>query len=250
MKHQVIALICLVVTAFAAEMAAAEETCVVYVRGIVGVVEVFAADDTDWDDAELDQCLRMGDKIRTGQDGHVNLDFTSRADVSVNALSQFEIGSSNAGGEIDQFVLSSGAAWLKIEKSGTARSSFSVRTPTAVAGVRGTEFDVEVAESGDSDINVMDGEVDVSNEYGASIAKKGEGLRVRKGKGPDRPAKFNIEERKKRIALWKDKIKKGKDLRTRRQRLHENRKNLKGKILEKKKEAKQKFKEGKMKKKK
>jgi hypothetical protein len=228
----------------------AAATCTVYVRGIVGVVEVYEKDDTDWDDAELNQCLQIGDKIRTGKDGNVSLDFTSRADVSLNALSQFQISSSSSDSSAaDQGTLSLGTAWAKAQKSrSTTSSSFSIKTPSAVAGVRGTEFDVEVDELGDSDINVTEGEVDITNEFGESKAGEGDGVRVRRGKRPDQPGKIDIKEHKKKLGLWKDKIKRGQDLGNDNQRLHKNRKKNKDRDKNKENEPDKKPKGGKHKK--
>lgn len=229
----------------------AAAACTVYVRGIVGVVEVFAKDDTDWDDAELNQCLQIGDKVRTGKDGHVNLDFTSRADVSLNSLSQFKISSSTTNATTaNQLTLTTGTASAKVVKSGSTASTFSIKTPSSVAGVRGTEFDVEVDEAGDSDINVTEGEVDVTNEFGEEKARAGDGVKVNRGKRPDRPRRIDIVGHKKKIAAWKDKIKKGKDLRNENQRLHKDRIKLKEKIKEKKEKQGNKPKGGKFKKKK
>lgn len=222
MKRHLFMVFCMLLSAACFVQTRANAACTVYVRGIVGVVEVYATDDTDWDDAELNQCLQVGDKVRTGADGQVNLDFTSRADVSLDALSEFRITSSKPDADADQLDLTKGTASAKAQKlsSGT---SFSIKTPTAVAGVRGTDFDVEVDDSGDSDVVVTDGEVDITNEFGQFRARKGEGMRFRRGMRPDKPRKINIEEWKKKVAAWKDKIKKGKDLRNERQRMHRNR---------------------------
>lgn len=45
-------------------------------------------------------------------------------------------------------------------------SEFIIRTPSAVAGVRGTQFDVEVEEDGSSEISVDEGEVEVAPSTG------------------------------------------------------------------------------------
>jgi hypothetical protein len=60
-----------------------------------------------------------------------------------------------------------GLATNKVAKLGK-ESSFSIRTPSAVAGVRGTEFQVAVSESGETEVAVMEGEVGVSDADGTS----------------------------------------------------------------------------------
>ena len=56
-----------------------------------------------------------------------------------------------------------GRAAFKIEKLLRSRMSFNVYTPTAVAGVRGTEFELGVAGDASTAVNINEGKVSVNN---------------------------------------------------------------------------------------
>lgn len=59
--------------------------------------------------------------------------------------------------------LSAGRLWAKVKKLTTPDSSVEVRTPSAVAGVRGTVYRVNVEEDRSSLVKVYDGSVYVAN---------------------------------------------------------------------------------------
>ena len=66
--------------------------------------------------------------------------------------------------------MSKGQAWSNVADQG-AGGAFTITTPTAVASVKGTEFDLEFDnDSGESILTVLSGEVSFSNELGELIA--------------------------------------------------------------------------------
>jgi nitrogen fixation protein len=66
-------------------------------------------------------------------------------------------------------ALFQGLATNKVNKLSEG-SVYAVRTPTAVAGVRGTEFQCEVAEDGETEVVVFEGEVEVENSDGEAVS--------------------------------------------------------------------------------
>ncbi|MBU1075768.1 MAG: FecR family protein [Spirochaetes bacterium] len=68
--------------------------------------------------------------------------------------------------------LSQGRAAFKIQKVLKQKESFKVYTPTAVAGVRGTDYEVGIADDGSLLVNVEDGEVTVNNDKEEIAVKK------------------------------------------------------------------------------
>ena len=86
--------------------------------------------------------------------------------LSGKTYMRLEALSSTANGKsVCQLELFQGIAKNKVHKL-QADSVYTVRTPTAVAGVRGTEFQCEVAETGETEVFVLEGEVEVESTSG------------------------------------------------------------------------------------
>jgi len=88
-----------------------------------------------------------------------------------------------------------GKFFFKIKKS--IGQSFTVKTPTAVASIRGTEFVIENTSAG-TNIFVQNGIVDFSDKNGANTVqvKAGQKSTIKKGQRPSRPSSFNKSDRK------------------------------------------------------
>jgi len=110
-------------------------------------------------DAELGQALHPGDSVRTGKDSRAELGFGDGTTVRLGENSRFYIESADSS---RIFKLSWGRFFAKVSKL-TAKSTFQVETPTAVAGVRGTVFRVDIAEDSSSTVAVEEGEVEIFN---------------------------------------------------------------------------------------
>ena len=109
--------------------------------------------------------LLSGDWLRVGLDGAAELAFDGATSIGLSSGTDLALSSlSRAGTELR---LALGTMTAKVAKLGR-RQSFRVRTPNAVAAVRGTEFVVEQDEAdGDSRVAVVDeGEVEVSASSG------------------------------------------------------------------------------------
>src|SRR5207249_3168686 len=62
------------------------------------------------------------------------------------------------------------------------------RTPVASGAIRGTEFNLAVAEDGRTVLSLLDGEVDLSNSQGTATLASGEQATVEPGKAPTKTA--------------------------------------------------------------
>lgn len=119
-----------------------------------GHVAVFVGDDEDGLPAEADMPLQAGDRIETGRNG--------RAEVAFEADSLLELGPNSvfvvdAAEEEDTWLdLAWGSFVAKLKSLSSRGRSMRVRTPTAVAAVRGTELAVEVSEDGTTEVGVFD----------------------------------------------------------------------------------------------
>lgn len=84
--------------------------------------------------------LTLGDEIRTGGGNYATIRFSDGSEVRLEPWSTFVLQQVRPG--LFSMLLSSGKLWAVVTKE--PRRRFQVRTPTAVASVRGTEFSVEV----------------------------------------------------------------------------------------------------------
>ncbi|MBI5210856.1 MAG: FecR domain-containing protein [Elusimicrobia bacterium] len=131
---------------------------------VKGTVTVFTAGaDAEGMPGDKDMPLEPGDRIRTGEDSSAEVAFEGDSVVVLKANTQMTVTSTRKNGV--ELGLSLGSLLAKIHSS-LGLGGFGVRTPTAVASVRGTEFAVEVAgegESGETHVGVFDeGKVEVS----------------------------------------------------------------------------------------
>lgn len=106
--------------------------------------------------------LVQGDSIITGSDGNVILDMDGDKEIRIGGSTQIVLSElvKNAGtmGSKTQMSLLSGKVLININKKLTTDSKFEIKTPTAVMGVRGTEFYVGYV-NGKTVVNVVDGTV-------------------------------------------------------------------------------------------
>lgn len=98
----------------------------------------------EWADASAGQLLCFDDEVNTGPGSEAVLVFPNGSTVVVRPLTQIIVGTMT--GESTnpkiQVLLKAGEIAAKVTQQKAIEADFSVRTPTATAGVRGTEFTV------------------------------------------------------------------------------------------------------------
>lgn len=116
------------------------------------------------------QSLEFGGdfKIRTDPSGRALLDFYGEAKMILKEASEAKIG-------INSIMLRQGDSWLRFVKRG---SSFKIKTPSAVLGIRGTTFNLSVNEAGDTTVKLLEGEVSVKTNKEEMILQPGQTLNV------------------------------------------------------------------------
>ncbi|MDI6739816.1 MAG: FecR family protein [Candidatus Edwardsbacteria bacterium] len=111
------------------------------------------------EEADIGQALYAGDSIRTGKDSRAELNFSDGTVVRLGDNTRFFIRENSSD---RSFQLLWGKFWAKVVKL-AEKSKFEVESPTAVAGVRGTVFKVEVDKDSTSRVAVEEGMVEVTN---------------------------------------------------------------------------------------
>jgi len=130
---------------------------------VKGSVTIKKAGTTDWIPAADRMELREGDELKTeaGASAIVRMDDGTMSKIGPLAKMSMDqltsIGNNNA----TSLNVSIGKSWNRVQKL-TKDTAFIVKTPTAVAGVRGTFFSAEVEKTTDSTFDVYDGSVQVA----------------------------------------------------------------------------------------
>jgi hypothetical protein len=109
--------------------------------------------------------LHEGETVQTGAGARAEISTTAGSVVRLGESSKMTLGSA-AGGKVFSARLFLGNLWAKVHKL-VAGESFQVETENAVAGVRGTEFRVEVAPGKEDLVRVYEGAVEVKSHIGA-----------------------------------------------------------------------------------
>ena len=148
------------------------------------------------------QMLKNGEWVKTKEGVFVAIVFLDGSNIKIQQKTEVKITSyrMTAKDLKTNLEMSKGQAWSDVAEQG-AGGEFTITTPTAVASVKGTEFDLEFDEdSGESILTVMSGEVSFSNEIGEIIAGAMEAASASKDSGP---TKKRIS--KEDLPSWQDK---------------------------------------------
>ncbi len=164
------------------------------IEDIKGTAEIKKAGWTFYSKAMKGMPVHPGDEIRTGPESKVVVILETTAVSGIGADSQFVLENLEKNPDtkkVDIKVgLSSGELWTEVGRLKTKDSRFQVETPTAVTGVRGTVFLVEVEkETAETSISVLTGKVGVSSVVEPAkevILGKREALSIGRGKAPKR----------------------------------------------------------------
>ncbi len=189
-----------------------------FVVTVRGTVEVKTAGQTNWTAARANTEIRTGDRVRTGANSTCRLKVGDVGEFDVQASSEITVGNL-------QQVRTTARAFFMLQRqitrddvamdlrSGDLRSSFNrqpgrvgnynVHTPVAVAGVRGTKFELDLeggrpwyerldAQNGDGEelgltLIVGEGEVGMMGPNWERTCRGGQQLHMRQGQIPGQP---------------------------------------------------------------
>ncbi|MFA6449305.1 MAG: FecR domain-containing protein [bacterium] len=167
-------------------------------QSIKGTVAVLIGSETLEKSAVENMKVQEGDTVLTKSKSSLILKFEDGSMAKIGPLSKIKIDKSQSSGQQKQISLAvdSGKVWTRVGKLGTD-SGFVVKTPTAIAAVRGTYYSSEVEQDASSRFNVFDGEIAVSsvNNPGQQVmVKKNQSTSVAAGKAPEAPKEIPKEE--------------------------------------------------------
>jgi hypothetical protein len=119
-----------------------------------------------WLPVEKDMPLEQGDHLKTGARGFAEILVDDGSQIRLGENSEITFSELSADSQTKSITASVylwfGRMLCNITRFAHARSKFELQTPTVVAGVRGTDFAVEVLDAKQSEVGVFDGEVAVA----------------------------------------------------------------------------------------
>lgn len=143
-----------------------------------GEVQIRKSGTDRWTTAHERMGVGRGDRIKTGADGEATIRLSPRNTISVRPNSEMGITSATVRTEGTGFGRRSTVQKIETDLTrgravnvlrGLGRNSeFSMRTPVAVAGVRGTVFMVGVTDDGKAEFSCIEGSVQITPIAGAT----------------------------------------------------------------------------------
>ncbi|MEX0405989.1 TonB-dependent receptor [Aquibium sp. LZ166] len=137
---------------------------------------------SDWRTVELHQDLLAGDVLRTNALGQLAILFSDRTQVRIGRNTTLVV--KNVGDASDTLLgLRSGTLWARAERGG---EGLTIETPAASAAIRGTDWTMSVDADGRTSLVVLEGLVELSNEFGSVSVAEGEGAVASIGQAPSK----------------------------------------------------------------
>ncbi|MBN1871236.1 MAG: FecR domain-containing protein [Candidatus Omnitrophica bacterium] len=192
---------------FNSPLSYAEEE-VAEIVGLSGTVLICLEGEEEYAAASDDMFLKAGDAIETKDDSYAELVFEEEGENIV----RMESGSRAVFTleENEKIELLEGEIFSTLNRlSGDA--TFEIKTPSAVAGVRGTDWITKVDDTGATEIETLGGSVYVKGLDGESkptkaetVVSAGYATRIKQLQSPSRPAMFSHSRREKLRLLKND----------------------------------------------
>ncbi len=205
-----VAIACVIVTSLASPLAFGAASAEIVL--LVGKGERRDNPRVSWLPAALKQKVAEGEFVRTLSDSQMALLLPDRTQVRLyqNSLMELKSLAESASWSESQLRLNAGRAWSQARPQtaapGAAASDqqqrLRITTPTSVIGIRGTDWEVEVDPEGRTQVVVLSGQVDMSNEFGSVQIGKGEAARSEAGKAPVKFVLVNPKGRVQWVSSW------------------------------------------------
>jgi len=143
----------------------AKERQLGHVSSRTGDVKVRRAKKTVWTPAELSMPVYFGDHIRTWENSRVTITLVDRSSLEIHSNTHIALNTIISPIEKrNSVLLFFGRILNKVRKTIVQMKGYEVQTPTAVLGVRGTEFEIASYEDGTMIVRVDSGKVTVDSE--------------------------------------------------------------------------------------
>jgi len=157
----------------------AKEDLLGHITSCSGDIQVKKAKQNVWTKAELNMPVYFGDTIRTGGDGEGAITYEDKSLLKIHSNTRITLNAFVSPVEKKNSVLLFfGRIWGKVRRKVLQMKAFEVQTPTAVLGVRGTEFGTASYEDGTMIVRVDSGKVSIDNETNRSTLSSNQGAQL------------------------------------------------------------------------
>lgn len=154
--------------------------------------EVRFIDVSNWQFVDLRQDLVGGDVLRTNATGQLAILFSDRTQIRMGRNATLVVKQVTSGSGADTVLeLQAGTIWARAERGGPG---VEVQTPAAAAAIRGTDWTMTV-EGSRTSLNVLEGEVRLSNPQGSVDVREGEGAVASIGQAPQKVVIVDSDDR-------------------------------------------------------
>ncbi|MEP7154942.1 MAG: TonB-dependent receptor [Betaproteobacteria bacterium] len=182
----------IVAIAFAAQSFAAAPPAAEIVS-LEGKGEYRETQQLDWKAAKINQPVFPSNLVRTGDQSKMALLFPDRTQIRLAQNSVLQIKEVSQGKDQKTILnLNAGRSWMQ---SKTSPGGLTMETPTALASIRGTDWEIVVDPDGRSTLTVFSGEAEFSNDQGRVLVGKNEQASAEKGRAPVKIQVINPRER-------------------------------------------------------
>jgi tetratricopeptide (TPR) repeat protein len=141
--------------------------------------EIRFIDVSSWRSIDVNQDLLAGDVLRTNAIGHLAVLFADRTQIRLGRNTMLLV-KHIAESTDSVFGLLTGSIWGRAEAGGLG---LTIETPAAAAAIRGTDFSLNV-EGEKTSLIVLEGNVELANEFGSVNVAGGEAAVARIGQAP------------------------------------------------------------------
>jgi len=152
---------------------------------VEGEVQIFPVHGTNWVQAQPNQILQLGDRLRTGSHSRATARLADLTVLRIDELTTLQIRPPRTAGHQAVLDIHSGSTYF-FSREKPAEQEF--RTPLTSGAIRGTEFNLAVAEDGRTVVTLLNGLVTLSNGFGELAMAGGEQGVVENGKAPAKTA--------------------------------------------------------------
>ena len=141
--------------------------------------QVMFIDLPDWRSIDINQDLLAGDVLRTNASGHLAVLFADHTQIRLARNTTLVV--KQMGAAADTLLgLEAGSIWARAERGG---EGLTIETPAAAAAIRGTDWSMTV-DGAKTSLIVLEGTVELSNEFGSVSVAGGEAAVATIGQAP------------------------------------------------------------------
>jgi len=123
---------------------------------------------------EAGMTISVGERIKTGSSGQVQLLFTDDTKLVVGPNSSLVIETYllRSKNTVSKFAIKALGGSFRFITGKSSKKAYSIKTPTATIGIRGTSFDLTVGRMGGAEIVLFSGEAEICGNGGCVRLKK------------------------------------------------------------------------------